>query len=93
MKFDICVFVESPSRRSKFHYNMTRITGTLHEDRHTFLITSRSGLLSMRNISDKSCIENQNTHFMVPVVSHVEKYCGAGQTTVEQCGSFALHAE
>ena len=40
------------------------ITGTLHADRYTFLITSRSVLLTMRNVSDKSCRENQNTHFV-----------------------------
>jgi len=28
------------------------------------LITSRSLLLKMRNVSDKSCRENQNTRFM-----------------------------
>jgi len=43
---------------------MTRITGTLHEDQCTFFITSRSFLLKMRNVSDKSCRENQNTHFV-----------------------------
>jgi hypothetical protein len=37
--------------------------GTLHEDQHTFLITSRSILLRMRNVSDESCRENQTTHF------------------------------
>jgi len=30
----------------------------------TFMIISRSVLLKMRNVSDKSCRENQNTHFM-----------------------------
>ena len=35
----------------------------LYEDPYTFLITSRSFLLRMRNVSDKSCRENQNTHF------------------------------
>ena len=39
--------------------------GTLHEDQHTFLIISRSFLSRMRNVSDKSCRENQNTHFVV----------------------------
>ena len=43
--------------------NLTRITGTFHEDRYTFLIISRSVLLRMRNVSDKICTENQNTHF------------------------------
>jgi len=43
---------------------MTRLTGTLHEDQHTFLIISHSVLLRMRNVSDKRCRENQNTHFV-----------------------------
>jgi hypothetical protein len=39
--------------------------GTLHEaDRCAFLIVSRSVLLRTRNVSDKSCRENQNTHFV-----------------------------
>jgi len=40
-----------------------RTTGTLHEDQCSVLIISRSFLLRMRNDSDKSCRENQNTHF------------------------------
>ena len=45
-------------------------TGTLHEDRYftwrplTLLIVSRSVLFRMRNVSDKSRRQNQNTHFM-----------------------------
>jgi hypothetical protein len=35
----------------------------LHEDQYTFLIISRSNFFRMRNISDKLCGENQNTHF------------------------------
>jgi hypothetical protein len=42
---------------------MKRITGTLHEEQYKLLIISRSVLLRMGNISDKSCRENQNTHF------------------------------
>jgi len=38
--------------------------GTLHEDQYTFLITSRSLLLRMKNVSEKICGENRNTHFM-----------------------------
>jgi hypothetical protein len=37
---------------------------TLQEDQSTFLIISRSFLLRTRNISDKRCTENQNTHFV-----------------------------
>jgi hypothetical protein len=38
--------------------------GTLHEDQYTFLIISYSVPLGMKNVSDKSCKENQNTHVM-----------------------------
>jgi len=50
-------------RQFNFHYNLIRITGTLHKDQHTFLSISRSVPLRTRNFSDKSCTENQNTHF------------------------------
>jgi hypothetical protein len=39
------------------------MTGTLHEN-STFVKISRSVLLRMRNVSDKSRRENKNTHFM-----------------------------
>jgi hypothetical protein len=42
---------------------MTRIAGNLHEDLSTFII-SRRVLMRMRNVSDKSCGQNQNTHFV-----------------------------
>jgi hypothetical protein len=64
MKFCIWVFFENLSRKFKFHSNLSRITDTLHEVLCTFVIISRSVLLRMRNISDKSCRENQSTHFM-----------------------------
>ena len=38
-------------------------TGALHKDLCTFKTISRSILLRMRNVLDKSCTENQNTHF------------------------------
>ena len=38
--------------------------GTLRENRCTFLIICHPFLLRMRNILDKSCKENQSTHFM-----------------------------
>jgi hypothetical protein len=59
--------------------------GTLQEDRYTFMGTSRSFLLRMRNDSNKSCIENQNTPFVFRksyrLREKVEKYCRAGQAT------------
>ena len=37
--------------------------GTLHEDRYTFLIISGLVPIRIKNVSDKSCRENQNTRF------------------------------
>ena len=50
------------------------MTGTVHEDQYTFLIISRSVLLRMRNVSDKSCTENQNTHFVFNNFFFFENY-------------------
>jgi hypothetical protein len=63
--------------------------GTLHEGQYTFMIISQSILLIMRNVSDKSCRGNQNTHFMFNnfllqlchLWDFVEKYWAAGQAT------------
>ena len=63
-KFPIGIFFENLSRKFKFHSDLTRITRTLHEDKYTFLIISHSILLRMRNVSDKTSRENQNTYFM-----------------------------
>jgi len=38
--------------------------GTLHDDPGTFMIISRSMILRMRQVSDQSCEENQNTNFV-----------------------------
>jgi hypothetical protein len=54
-----------------------------------FFIISRSFLLRMKNGSDKSCRENQNTHFVFSNfflkscrLWDVEKYCRAGQASM-----------
>ena len=52
-------------RKFKFNYNLIRILCTFHEDQYTFLIISGSVLFRMRNVSDVSCTENQNTHFVL----------------------------
>jgi hypothetical protein len=63
MKFDIlsispkCVAIIQVLLRSD------KNNGTLHEDRYTLLIISRS-VLRRINVSDKSCRENQNTHYV-----------------------------
>jgi hypothetical protein len=62
--------------------------GILRDNQYTFLIIPRSVMLRMRNVSEKSCRENQNTHFIFSDFSkiiffmrYVEKYCRARQTT------------
>ena len=40
------------------------MTVTLHEGQYTFLIISGTVIPRMRNDSDRSCRENQNTHFV-----------------------------
>jgi hypothetical protein len=63
--------------------------GTSRENQYKFLIISYSFFLRMRNVSDSSCRENQNTHFVlnnffskiVPLWGSVEKYCRARQAT------------
>ena len=62
------LFFENLSSMFKFRWNLTRIIGTLREDQSTFLIISHSVLLRMGNVSDKSCRENQNTHFVLVTV-------------------------
>jgi len=54
VKFDIWVFFENLCRKFKFHWNLTRITGTLHVYQYTFMRVSSWILLRMRNVSDKS---------------------------------------
>ena len=40
------------------------MTGILHVEQYKFLIISRSVLLRMKNVSDETCGENQNTRFV-----------------------------
>jgi hypothetical protein len=47
--------------------------GTLHEYQYTFVIITHSVILRMRNDSDKSCRENQNTHFIFS--NFFQKFC------------------
>ena len=69
MKFDIRVFFYSMSGKFEFYQNLTRITGTLHEDQQVciFVIVPLSKRLRMRSVSDKRCREKQNTYFMLIV--------------------------
>ena len=60
VEFDIWIFSENLSRKFRFHKNLT-ITGTLLEVLK--FVISRSIILRTRNVSDGSCVENQNTFF------------------------------
>ena len=61
VKFGIWVVFESLPRKSNSH--RTRISGTLRVEQSTFMFISRSILLGMTNVSDKSWRKNQNTQF------------------------------
>jgi hypothetical protein len=65
---------------------------TLYEDQYkSILITCRSVLLRIKNVSVKPFRETQNRHFIlnhnfskiVPFMINVVKYCKAGQATDE----------
>ena len=43
---------------------MTIRSRTLHDDLCAFIVISRSVIVRMRNVSDKSCRENRDTHFV-----------------------------
>jgi hypothetical protein len=50
-----------------FIKHLTKIMSTLGDNICTFIVISRWNLLRMRNISDESCRENQNTHFVLNI--------------------------
>jgi hypothetical protein len=58
------VYISKICREVQVPLNPTLVTDTLHEDLYTFMITSRSFNLRMKNASNKSRRENQNTFFM-----------------------------
>jgi hypothetical protein len=82
MKFGIWGFSEIPSREFKFHYNLTRIVGTLHEYLCAFMVISRRIILKMINISHESCRKNRTTNRKsCRLWDNVEKHCSARQAT------------
>ena len=52
MKFDMSVFFENLSKKFKSREHLTRITGTLHEELCTIMI-SHTVILRMRSVSEK----------------------------------------
>jgi integrase len=83
------IFRKSMEKKFKLLLSLTIITGTLHEDRYTFMVISRSFLSTIRNVLGKWCRENQNPHFVysnnffenLAVYENVENYGIARQAT------------
>jgi hypothetical protein len=89
MKLYIWGFFQNLSRKFKFHWNLARVTDTLHEDVYTFMIISSQLLLRMRNASDKF-VEKIKTHILCSITffrkscrlwDNVEKYGRTRQAT------------
>jgi len=74
VKTDISLFRVNMSRKFRFLYNLTKTTDTLQKDLQTFIITSRSILLRIKNILDKRCRENQNTNSVL-LYSKYSDFC------------------
>ena len=90
MKIYIWGFFENMSRKSKFHKTPTAIAVLYTKPTLcTFVIISRSNVLTVRNVSAERFRETQNTHFMFNDLyrkscrlwDNVEKYDKARQTT------------
>ena len=59
-EWNLSIFKKSVKKFS-FHWSLTRITGSLHEDQWTFEIAARWNLLRMSSVSDK-LMEKIRTH-------------------------------
>ena len=90
MKFGISILFRKSIEKIHLSLQPHNNNVTLHADRYTCLIISRAVLLTMRNVSDKSCRANHNTHFVFSNFFHrkscrlwdnVGKYCRAWQPT------------
>jgi len=90
MKFDIWVFSENLSRKFKFHSNLTRITGTLHEHHYTFL-THVAEYFLVWEMFRTEFADKIKTHILCAIIffprkscllwDNVEKYWTADQAT------------
>ena len=67
---------------------MRRITRTIHEELCRFMTVTCSVLIRMKNVPDKTCIENQNTHSMFNIFAPPppkKKSCPL-RYNIENCG-------
>jgi hypothetical protein len=67
VKFDIGDFHENVSTKSKFGYNLTQISGTLHEDLNTFILFY-SDIKSFNNTKVNALFSFQGNAFIRHIV-------------------------
>jgi hypothetical protein len=66
MIFHIYVFFENPLKKSKFRYNLPRITSAVHEDVCTVMVKCLRIPLRMRSVSHTCCREkSQHCHRVI----------------------------
>jgi hypothetical protein len=89
IKFNIWEFFENLSRKFMFRLNLTKITGTLHDDRYTFLSHLAHFFWEWEMFHAK-LVEKLNARILCLINiflksrrswNNVEKYCRAGQAT------------
>ena len=83
MQSDISSFFKNMSRKYKSLWNLTRFTGTLYNEARAFIIVSCLIIPRTRNVLDRTCTENQNTHFML---NNLFSEKGAVYEIVGNCG-------
>jgi hypothetical protein len=62
----ICLSVRLSAWRNtdRFHYNLTRITGTLHEDKYTFFLSYLAQFFFVREMFRTKVVELIKTHIL-----------------------------
>jgi hypothetical protein len=73
MKYDILVFFKNLSRKFKFHCNVTRITGTLHEDQMHFL-TFLAQFFSELVMFQARVVEKIKAHILLSITFFFENH-------------------
>jgi len=68
MKFHICVFFENLSIQFKFHTNITKVSGTLHEDHYIFFINIAQLYLE-QEMFQKTFAEKIKIHIIYSITS------------------------
>jgi hypothetical protein len=70
----LCLFFQNLSRKFNFHWNLTRITGTLHEDRYIFL-SYLAQLFLEWEIFQAKFIEKIRIHILCSITDFRKSFC------------------